>query len=141
MAERITLDQWAMHLAQVTSLRSTCNRRKVGAVFLNSRGHVVATGYNGAARGQPHCSHSPDVPQGQHSECNAIHAEQNCIIQCHNVYDVATCYVTLSPCIVCCRMLLNTSCQRIVYLDPYTDVDEPRALWEGAGRIWERLIR
>lgn len=53
---RITRDEWAMLLAGVTSMRSTCLRRQVGCVLLDERGHVLATGYNGAASGLPHCN-------------------------------------------------------------------------------------
>jgi deoxycytidylate deaminase len=49
-------DSWAMALAVVTAERATCLRRKVGAVLLNERGHVLSTGYNGVAAGQNHCN-------------------------------------------------------------------------------------
>ena len=45
-----------MELAQVTSRRATCLRRRVGCVLLSDRGHVLATGYNGVAAGLPHCN-------------------------------------------------------------------------------------
>lgn len=50
-----------MGLAAVSALRATCYRRQVGAVLLNSRGHVLSTGYNGVAAGQPHCRAYNDI--------------------------------------------------------------------------------
>jgi dCMP deaminase len=58
---RPTRDAWALGLAKLTAQRSTCLRRAVGCVLLNARGHVLATGYNGVAAGQPHCNEAkPD---------------------------------------------------------------------------------
>ncbi len=158
---RPTREQWAMGLAQLTALRATCCRRKVGAVLLNERGHVLATGYNGVAAGQPHCndtlklsSHTPgaasiitwphacsgaSAPSGQSLDaCQAIHAEQNAMLQCRDVYAIHTAYVTASPCITCCKLLLNTSCQRIVFLEEYPHTSA-KELWLSAGRVWDKL--
>ena len=49
-------DTWAMAMAVVTAQRRTCLRRAVGCVLLNAKGHVLSTGYNGVAAGQPHCN-------------------------------------------------------------------------------------
>jgi dCMP deaminase len=46
--------------------------------------------------------------------CEAIHAEQNALLQCRDVYQIDTAYVTASPCIHCMKLLMNTSCKRIV---------------------------
>ncbi len=60
--------------------------------------------------------------------CEAIHAEQNALLQCRDVYQIQTCYVTVS-------LLMNTSCKRIVFAQPYAHDEEARALWTD-----ERLI-
>lgn len=154
---RITRDAWAMELAQVTARRSTCLRRAVGCVLLDGRGHVLATGYNGVAAGQPHCNEVTgegydgdlDVllhahacpgawaPSGtQLDNCRAIHAEQNALLQCRDVHLIQTCYVTTSPCMTCTKLLLNTSCREIVFRSPYPGLDATRDLWVGAGRVW-----
>lgn len=160
---RPTRDQWAMKLAQVTARRATCLRRQVGCVLLDARGHVLATGYNGVAAGLPHCNEedpsltetfsaitSPkDVyphacsgatgPSGQQLDaCQAIHAEQNALLQCRDVHQIHTCYVTTSPCMTCVKLLLNTSCQRIVFVKEYPHI-EARTLWEAAGRKWLKV--
>lgn len=141
---RPSRDEWALKLALLTAQRTTCCRRAVGCVLLNERGHVVATGYNGVAAGLPHCNEiSPcsgaKAPSGTNLDgCQAIHAEQNAMLQCKNVYEIHTCYVTASPCMTCTKLLLNTSCQRIVFKDEYPH-NEAQQLWEAAGRQWEQL--
>jgi dCMP deaminase len=152
---RPTLDDWALELVKVTAKRGTCYRRQVGCVLLNDRGHVLSTGYNGVAMGLPHCNqHNPldheelqFLCKGAHAmsgtslnDCQAIHAEQNALLQCRDVFSIATCYVSASPCITCTKLLLNTSCQRIVYLEPYSH-NEARQLWEKADRAWVHMGR
>lgn len=151
---RPSRDEWAMMLARDTATRSTCLRRGVGAVLLNVRGHVLATGYNGVAAGQPHCNDHdpwhdvgfPNACEAAHAKsgtqldgCQAIHAEQNALLQCRDVYDISTCYVTVSPCVTCVKLLLNTSCQRIVFGEEYPH-HEAKLMWELAGRTWEKFV-
>ena len=144
---RLTLDQWALELAAVTARRSTCLRRDVGCVLLNTKGHVIGTGYNGVAAGLPHCNEPREVifphacpgayaSSGQDLDgCHSLHAEQNALLQCHDVYQIHTCYVTTSPCVTCTKLLLNTSCQRVVFAETYPN-QGGKALWEAAGREW-----
>lgn len=146
---RLTKDEWAMKLALITSKRSTCARREVGCVLLNFRGHVLSTGYNGVAVGLPHCNEMTDGQtlhrcSGADSQsgtnldgCQAIHAEQNALLQCHDVHNIHTCYVTTSPCLTCVKLLLNTSCEQIIFMDQYSQ--DSRQLWLAAGRGWRQL--
>ena len=151
---RPSRDEWALKLALLTAQRATCCRRQVGCVLLNSRGHVLATGYNGVAAGLPHCNHHdpyfetgfPNACPGANAlsgtnldGCQAIHAEQNAMLQCKDVYSIHTCYVTASPCVTCCKQLLNTSCERIIFVEEYPH-SAARELWEGVGRLWEQLL-
>lgn len=149
---RPTRDEWAIELALTTARRSTCLRRQVGCVLLSARGHVLSTGYNGVAAGQPHCNmHDPYEPTGfPHAcegaravsgtsldLCEAIHAEQNALLQCHDVYKICTCYTTTSPCMTCIKLLLNTSCEEIVFIDDYPQ-PKAKALWLASGRKWTK---
>ena len=141
---RISKHQWAMRLAQVTSLRSTCARRSVGCILTNERGHVLSTGYNGVAIGMPHCNDPSGfyLCSGTCSEsgknldaCRALHAEQNALLQCPDVFKIHSAYVTASPCITCTKLLLNTSCKNVYYYNEYPH-QEARELWESSGRLW-----
>lgn len=159
---RPTRDQWAMDVAKLTACRSTCCRRNVGCVILNARGHVLATGYNGVAAGLPHCNEvrpgsdavqiaeaepwtfpnaceGYKAPSGTNLDgCEAIHAEQNALLQCKSIYEIDTIYVTASPCVTCTKLLLNTSCRRVVYLEEYPH-SHAKDMWIKAGREWDKF--
>lgn len=138
---RPTKDLFFSQIASIEATRTTCIRRGVGCVLVNDKGHIVGTGYNGVAAGLPHCNEGHpcvgcELPPGQ-DNCEAVHAEVNAILQCHDVWDIDTVYTTVSPCVRCTKMLLNTSAKRIVFLTEHngqTGYD----LWSKAGRIWER---
>jgi dCMP deaminase len=151
---RPSRDEWALKLALLTAQRTTCLRRAVGCVLLSPRGHVLATGYNGVAAGLPHCNEhdlfeptgyphacsGATSPSGSNLDgCQAIHAEQNALLQCRDVYSIHTCYVTASPCMTCVKLLLNTGCERIVFVEEYPH-PAARELWVGSGRAWEQLL-
>jgi len=165
-SQRISIEYWAMQLAVITSLRSTCARRQCGCILLDERNHVIATGYNGVASGLQHCKDSAsyyyrgdvnlghvDSPRlaeyacpgasldsGEGLElCMAIHAEQNAILQCSDVYKIKSVYSTTSPCITCTKLLLNTSCTEIVFKEKYPH-EEAAELWKSTGRSWIHLI-
>lgn len=167
---RPSKDEWALQMAVVTAQRATCLRRRVGAVLLSKRGHVLSTGYNGVAAGQAHCNESftkmvefvnrmgmreawndhqieehphacpgANSPSGTNLDgCEAIHAEQNALLQCKDVHEIHTCAVTASPCITCVKLLLNTTCERVIFLEEYPHA-AARELWVRAGRSWERV--
>lgn len=143
MPDRIDRDTWALMLANITAQRATCRRRKVGAIFLNKKGHVIATGYNGNASGLPHCLDHPcnaaTSASGTNLEaCQALHAEQNALLQCKDVYEIDTAFITTSPCMTCTKLLLNTSCHRIVFIEDYPHSDA-KNLWESANRVWQKF--
>lgn len=128
-------DEYFLAMAVLVAARSTCSRRSVGCVLVDSRNHVLATGYNGVASGVAHCidTHCPgaDLPSGTGlDKCEAIHAEQNAILQCKDVGVIETAYITTSPCHTCTKLLMNTGCSRIVFLKAYTD-ESPKELWKG----------
>ena len=143
---RISFDEWAMDIAKSTSARATCIRRKVGCVLVNNKGHILATGYNGVPKGIPHCIDTGHACSGAYAasgtkldECLAIHAEMNALLQCSDIFDIETVYVTVSPCINCIKVLLNTSCKRIVFLEEYADNHNSKQIWLDAGLKWSKL--
>ena len=126
--KRPTADETFLEICDVVRKRSTCIRRAVGAVLVKD-GQVLATGYNGAPRGSPHCRtclrEDLKIPSGERAElCRGVHAEQNVIIQAArhgvNIKD-STLFVTNFPCSICAKMIINAGIKKIVYRDHYTD--------------------
>lgn len=139
-------DTWCLRMAALVAERATCARRRVGCVLVNSLGHILTTGYNGPPRGFQHCdAESPcggaGLPSGTGLElCEAVHAEQNALLQCKDVALIDTCYVTTAPCVTCVKLLLNTSCRRIVFSESYPHADAAYELWQAkGGRVWQRV--
>lgn len=119
-----------MNIAYLSSGRSTCIRRKVGAAAVKDK-RILATGYNGAPAGLKHCleigclRQSLQVPSGQrHEICRGLHAEQNVIIQAAvNGLSItgANLYCTTFPCALCAKMLINCGIRHIYYVESYPD--------------------
>jgi len=132
--------EYFLAIAALVATRATCARRRVGCVFTDQFNHIIATGYNGVAAGLPHCTDHPcpgaNMPSGTGlSVCEALHAEENALIQLRNPQDLDTVYSTASPCILCIRRLLNTPAKTIVFSELYPH-PESQMLWQKAGRKW-----
>ena len=130
---RPSFDEYFMQIADVVSSRSTCNRKKVGAVITKER-RIVSTGYNGAPHGLPHCSEVGCQMVNDHC-VRTTHAEQNAVIQCalHGVSsNNATVYSTASPCLICAKILVNAGIKRVVFKEKYGE-KEALELFDAAG--------
>lgn len=127
---RMPWRDYFMSIAMLVSERSTCIRRKVGAIAVKNK-RILATGYNGAPQGTTHCMEQGcmrqqlNIPSGQrHEICRGLHAEQNIIIQAATYgIDIsgADIYCTHYPCSLCAKMLINCKINRIYYADDYAD--------------------
>lgn len=126
-------EHYFLQIAKVVATRSTCPRRAVGALMVSRENTILSTGYNGVPAKFKHCIDYPcggqDDAPGQTSRCLAVHAEQNAILQCKDTTLIHTLYVTVSPCFVCTKMLLNLpNLKRVVFIEKYPD--------ERAERLW-----
>lgn len=111
-----------LRIAFLQAELATCNRLKVGCVLLDTRGHVLGTGYNGSLPGRPHCA--PDSCNAAARCLRTQHAERNALD--HSTGDVVTAYVTDEPCLSCTKDLLARGCRAIYYHRPYDMRDEER---------------
>jgi len=129
-------DNYFLEIAKVVSSRSTCLRRRYGAVIVKDN-VIISTGYNGAPRDLDNCidlqkckRKELNIPSGERYElCEAVHAEQNAIINAppERMKD-ATIYIAgleennsfanAAPCKLCSRMIRNAQIKKIVYLKP-----------------------
>jgi len=131
--KRIPKDQYYIKVAADLYQRSTCLRRKFGAVIVKND-EIIATGYNGAPRKtKSSLDHNwcwrdrHMIPHGKNYElCRSVHAEQNAIIQASRRDMIgSTMYLagenndgTLCnafPCVVCIRMIINAGIELLVY--------------------------
>jgi len=137
-------DTYFMKIAKLVSERSTCLRRKVGAVLVKDK-RILATGYNGAPTGLSHCEEvgcireKLKIPSGErHELCRGLHAEQNAIIQAayHGVsIKGSILYITCHPCSVCAKMIINAGIEEIVIGEGYPDKMAEEILKEGKIKV------
>ena len=134
MKERPSKDEYYLEIARAVSLRSPCIRRQFGAIIVKDD-VVVATGYNGPARGVVNCTEvgclkdELDLPHySGYDYCDGVHAEENCIINAARhgagVLD-GTLYMygrnykdgsltEAKPCDRCKRAIINAGIERVV---------------------------
>lgn len=145
---RIGINEYYMNIAVQVSLRSTCIRRKVGAVIVKDN-EILGSGYNGSPKGLPNCCDDPtrcyrtkhNIPSGQKLElCYAQHAEINAMFNalCSNrdLHD-ASIFVTTFPCSNCAKAIIQSGIKNIYYLDTYTNEFTLTMLEEANVRVIE----
>ena len=130
-----------MSITRLVAERSTCLRRKVGAILVKGK-RILCTGYNGAPAGLSHCLETGclreqlGVKSGErHELCRALHAEQNVLIQAafHGIaVEGAVLYCTNLPCSICTKMLINAGIRKIYFQEGYPDALS-RQMLEEAG--------
>lgn len=124
-----------MSMARVMARRSTCSRAQVGAVVALD-GRILSTGYNGAPAGMPHCDHTQDVclcvgplvtlTCQVHGGCRtAVHDVMNAVaFAARNgvALNGAAVYTTLTPCLVCAWLIVNSGIVSVVASATYRDL-------------------
>ena len=122
MSSRISREELYAELAKSVAKRGTCPRAHVGCVLVRE-GRIVATGYNGAPAGQPHCTDEGCIIE--HNHCvRSIHAEEAAISFAARLgISLGGCdmFVTLEPCGRCRRLAVNAG---IVNIHWETDYNE-----------------
>lgn len=134
--QRPSKDKYYLNIAKAVGQRSTCLRRKFGAVIVVDDA-IVSTGYNGTARGVVNCNEVgcakdlANAPQyGAYEYCPAVHAEENAVINAaRNGVKVmgGTLYVVAKtpdgrsvpshPCDRCKRVIINAGIKKVVTED------------------------
>ena len=146
--ERPGWDIYFMDIARVVARRGNCRRRQVAALLVRDR-RIISTGYNGTPRGVRNCCEggcarcASDAPSGSGlGECVCCHAEENAITQaaCHGIaVQGAVLYSTLSPCLICAKMIINAGITEVIYAEEYEFSRQTRALFKEAGVKCRRL--
>lgn len=141
--ERPTKDRYYLNIAEEVASRSTCLRRRYGAVIVKND-VIISTGYNGAPRGEENCSDCGycererlNIPKGERYElCKSVHAEQNAIISASRdqmldstlfIVGIETStgdYANPYPCTICRRLIINAGIARVVGINKCGEIEE-----------------
>ena len=113
-----------MKMAKAISELSYAQRKKVGCIIVSPEGQVISQGFNGTPAGFDNCCEDV-MPDGTlKTKIEVLHSESNAISKCAKFSSStkgATLYVTLSPCIECAKLIIQSEINRVVYLEDYRD--------------------
>ena len=114
--DRPTWDEVWMEMAHIIARRSYDPRHQVGTVIVTEDNtQVLSVGYNGNHTGGPN-----EVESTVPGESGMIHAEINALLKMdYNNPKGKTMYVTLSPCRMCAKAMVNAGIDRVVYDQEY----------------------
>lgn len=106
-----------MRMAEELAKRSTCARSRVGSVITTGDlTQVLGIGYNGNARGLPNGCDSPEP-----GKCGCLHSEANALIKAGAQVEGKIMFVTMAPCVMCAKMVVNSNVRRVYYREAYRD--------------------
>ncbi len=110
-----------MSLAKAASLGSKCKRKKVGSVIIDNEGRTVSIAYNGTPKGSEFPSESFS-PEGTFTNPWVLHSELNAVIFAKRDLRGCKLYVTLSPCLSCSAIIVQTGISEVYYEEEYRDM-------------------
>ena len=150
MQKRPSWHRYFMEMALLAAERSTCLRRKVGAVLTRDN-QIISTGYNGSPKNISHCADVGclrtinNIPSGEkHELCRGVHAEQNAIIQA-SINGSSTrngvLYCTNQPCSICAKLIINAEIKTVIIADKYPDALAEQLLSEAGIELLHFNIR
>ena len=140
---RIDKENYYLDIAGTVLERSTCMRRRYGAIIVQND-EIVSSGYNGAPRGRKNCGdlgycarEAMNIPSGQRYElCRSVHAEANAIISASRREVLgATLYMVCkdpetgelipgsTSCSMCRRLIINAGIAKVVIRTGESDYD------------------
>tara|TARA_X000001036_G_C20213942_1_gene616915 strand:- start:23 stop:454 length:432 start_codon:yes stop_codon:yes gene_type:complete len=128
MPQQVTLDRAYLDMAQIWSRLSKAERMKVGCLIVKD-GSIISDGYNGTPSGFDNtCEHQdPRVSfSSSITKPEVLHAESNAITKLAKSTQSSagsTVYITISPCIDCAKLIIQSGVSRVVFGDVYRNED------------------
>lgn len=120
--KQFDLDAKYLQMARIWATNSYCVRRQVGALIVKEK-MIISDGYNGTPCGFENICEDEETgltkPYVLHAEANAITK----VARSQSSSDKATLYVTASPCVECAKLIIQAGIIRVVYCDPYHNMD------------------
>lgn len=113
----MTKHNYIKKICLVVSEKSSCEKSKVGAVFITEEYEILSTGFNEAPRGFPHCVGKEICIKHTHGKCKkTAHAEMNAITQAAKngvALKDSILFCSRRPCADCLKLLINIGIQAI----------------------------
>ena len=108
-----------LKFAHLISERSYDKRYKVGAVVVtDDNTQLLSLGYNGNYAGGPNIAESEEPGQS-----GFLHAEINALLKLdYNNPKRKKMYLTLSPCPMCAKAIVNAGVDEVIYFQEYRDL-------------------
>lgn len=130
--KRPTWDAVWMKTAETIAERSYDPRHKVGAVVVTEDNtQVLAVGYNGNYSGGPN-----EAESSTPGESGMLHAEINALLKMdYNNPKVKKLYVTLSPCRMCAKAIVNAGIDEVIFKEEYRDCSSLEILTESNVKV------
>jgi dCMP deaminase len=117
LSRKKQIEKTYMKIAIEVANLSRCKRAKVGAVIVKDA-NIISFGYNGTPRG--FCNKCEE--NNGETKKEVIHAEANAIIKAGNKSEGAYLFITLSPCIDCCKLIKQAGIKKVFFLKEYRDL-------------------
>jgi dCMP deaminase len=120
MASQSELDSSYLSMCKTWSLLSKARRKKVGCLIVKD-GAIISDGYNGTPRG---FDNNCEIEIDEHdkrallTKPEVLHAESNAITKLAKSTqssEGATMYITISPCIECSKLIIQSGIKRVVF--------------------------
>lgn len=108
-----------MNVAETIAQRSHHPEFKVGAIVTTEDNtQILSVGYNGNEAGG---ENEPESCEPGMS--GLLHAEINCLIKLdYNNPKEKTMWLTLSPCSLCAKAIVNSGIKKVIYKEKYRDI-------------------
>lgn len=126
MPSQLELDHTYLSMAETWSQLSKAKRKKVGCLIVKD-GSIISDGYNGTPKGFDNtCEHQDPTLSFSHmiTKPEVLHAESNAITKLSKSTQSSagsTMYITISPCVDCSKLIIQSSISRVVFGSIYRD--------------------
>ena len=121
---RPSFDEYFLNMAESASTRSEDVFIQHGAIIVNSKNHIIGTGYNGFIPGFDFEKSGVDPFNRDERRPYMVHAEQNALSNLERTSDVNTIYITGEPCLNCLIAIISHGIRRIRYIDSTGSITE-----------------
>ena len=140
MAKLEDLDRAYLDIALRWSKLYMAKRKKVGCIIVKN-GSIISDGYNGTPSGFDNdCELEDPFNKSLITKAEVLHAESNAITKLAKSTQSSagsTMYITISPCVDCAKLIIQSGIERVVYGELYKNKDGINLLSEAGIKIYE----